>query len=239
MALLAVSRAADPFGAPNYLEWNLFLAWIPLVLGYLLWSCARMRCPRIVLVLAAAIWLVFLPNAPYLLTDLVHAGTANGGTSTLDVLTLATFAATGLVLFFASVTAASEGVRLAAGNRLARAVIPVSAVLASVGMYLGRVLRWNSWDLLVRPFGSPRGNAALPAQPGRSPPRRDVRPRGRGHPAGVRRGSRARRTPAPDLRRARRRVAGVAAYPARHGRKPLISAAVGKMPPNLQARSST
>jgi len=160
MALLAVSRAADPFGAPNYLEWNLFLAWIPLVLGYLLWSCARMRCPRIVLVLAAAIWLVFLPNAPYLLTDLVHAGTANGGTSTLDVLTLATFAATGLVLFFASVTAASEGVRLAAGNRLARAVIPVSAVLASVGMYLGRVLRWNSWDLLVRPLG--RLEATLP-----------------------------------------------------------------------------
>ncbi len=78
----------------------------------------------------------------------------------MDVLTLATFAATGLVLFFASVTAASEGVRLAAGNRLARAVIPVSAVLASVGMYLGRVLRWNSWDLLVRPMG--RLEATLP-----------------------------------------------------------------------------
>jgi uncharacterized membrane protein len=153
MALLTASRAADPFGAPDYLEWNLLLAWIPLVLGYLLWWCARLGCPRVVLVLAAAMWLVFLPNAPYLLTDLVHAGTANGGTSALDVLTLAAFAATGLVLFFASVTAASEGVRLTAGNRLARTVIPVSAVLASIGMYLGRVLRWNSWDLLVRPMG--------------------------------------------------------------------------------------
>jgi hypothetical protein len=74
---------------------------------------------------------VLLPNAP----DLVHAGTANGGTSSLDVATLAAYAATGLLLFVAAVNAADEAVRLTAGPGFARAVAPACVIVASIGMY--------------------------------------------------------------------------------------------------------
>jgi len=151
--MLRMASAVSPAGAPDYLRWNLLLAWIPAALGYLLVWCARARVPRIALAAVAVIWLAFLPNAPYLLTDLIHTGTANGGASSLDIATLAAFAVTGLLLFFASVDAAADAVRLEAGEGLARSVAPVCVIVASIGVYLGRELRWNSWDLMVRPLG--------------------------------------------------------------------------------------
>lgn len=160
IVLLGASLAVAPDGAPGYLEINLVLAWVPFALGYLLAWCARLGLSRIVLAAAALVWLAFLPNAPYLVTDLVHAGTSNGGASSLDIATLAACAATGLLLFFAGVNAVAEAVRLEAGTGLARAVAPACAIVASIGMYLGRVLRWNSWDLMVRPLG--RLEAVIP-----------------------------------------------------------------------------
>jgi uncharacterized membrane protein len=160
IALLGASLALAPAEAPGYLELNLVLAWVPFALGYLLAWGARAGLPRIVLAAAAVVWLAFLPNAPYLLTDLVHAGTSNGGASSLDIAALAACAATGLLLFFAGVNAVAEAVRLEAGTGRARAVAPACAIVASIGMYLGRVLRWNSWDLMVRPLG--RLEAVIP-----------------------------------------------------------------------------
>jgi len=160
LTLLIISLAAAPDSAPKYMGWNLLLAWLPVALGCLLFWCARCRVARVGVAGAGVVWLAFLPNAPYLVTDLVHAGTPYGGSTRLDIITLITFAITGLVMFFAAVTAASEAARLAAGERWARAVAPVCALVASIGMYLGRVLRWNSWDLVVRPLG--RVEAAVP-----------------------------------------------------------------------------
>ena len=56
----------------GFIRWNLFLAWIPLILAYTLSWAAEHRVARRALPVLAAAWIVFLPNAPYLVTDLVH-----------------------------------------------------------------------------------------------------------------------------------------------------------------------
>lgn len=147
-----MSLVHTPGTAPKYMGWNLVLAWVPVAFGYALYWCVCRGAPRAISAAVAISWLVFLPNAPYLVTDLVHAGTPYGGSTRLDIVTLIMFAVTGLVMFFAAITPAIEAIRISAHARWTRVVVPVCALAASIGMYLGRVLRWNSWDLVARPW---------------------------------------------------------------------------------------
>jgi uncharacterized membrane protein len=149
--LLSLTLVHAPESAPKYMGWNLVLAWVPVALAVVLLACVRRGAARPVVIALGVSWLAFLPNAPYLLTDMVHAGTPYGGATRLDKVTLAMFALTGVVMFVAAVVPVSEATRLVAGTRWGRASVPVCAVAASIGMYLGRVLRWNSWDIFARP----------------------------------------------------------------------------------------
>jgi uncharacterized membrane protein len=153
LGLLGVRLVIAPDGELGYMAWNLGLAWIPVVLGWLILRAARRTAHGPVLVLAAAAWILFLPNAPYLLTDLVHLRDRADGVPALDLVMLAAFALTGLLLFVLSVAAIQEAARLRLGHRVARGLVPACIWLSSAGIYLGRVLRWNSWDVLADPVG--------------------------------------------------------------------------------------
>ncbi len=137
--------AAYPF-----LVWNLFLAWIPLLAAMAAFAAAHNRITFfLVMPVCTLVWLAFFPNAPYLLTDFQHLATAN---STLplwfDVILLIWFAWTGLLLGIASLYLMQEIVTRAL-NRFAGWIFAIGAtILSSIGIYLGRFLRWNSWDLL-------------------------------------------------------------------------------------------
>ncbi|MFL5952841.1 MAG: DUF1361 domain-containing protein [Gaiellaceae bacterium] len=147
--LLLVVRKHE-FGAAGYryLVWNLTLAWIPLLLAILLVvSYARRRSP-LELVAVGGLWLLFLPNAPYVLTDFIHLGDAH---RLYDSLLVGSFAFTGLALGFASLLLVQLVVTRAGGALLGWATALVALFSASVGIYLGRVLRLNSWDALQRP----------------------------------------------------------------------------------------
>jgi uncharacterized membrane protein len=140
------------FSGPGYdfLIWNLVLAWVPLVaalaLDDLRGAALWLQAPLL------ALWLAFFPNAPYLLTDLIHFGHPHGNLpSALAVAILALAAVAGLVIGFSSLTLVERGLRDRFGVRPALAVSLLSLVAASAGIYLGRVLRLNSWDLLARP----------------------------------------------------------------------------------------
>jgi uncharacterized membrane protein len=146
--LLAVRK--HEFGAAGYryLVWNLTLAWVPLLLAILLVvSYARRRSP-LELVAVGGLWLLFLPNAPYVLTDFVHLGDAH---RLYDSLLVGSFAFTGLALGFASLLLVQLVVTRAGGALLGWVTALVALFSASVGIYLGRVLRLNSWDALQRP----------------------------------------------------------------------------------------
>ena len=97
------------------------------------------------------VWLLFLPNAPYLLTDLVHLGPVREAPFWFDVLLLASFAINGLLLGFAALAMVQQVVVRRFGSRWGWALALGALGLCGYGIYLGRFLRWNSWDALDSP----------------------------------------------------------------------------------------
>jgi len=132
----------------GYLVWNLTLAWIPLVLAITLAVAYARRRPVVELLAVGAVWLLFLPNAPYVLTDFIHLGAEH---QQFDAILLASFAFTSLALGFASLLLVQLVVTRAAGAAIGWLVALSSLFAASVGIYLGRILRLNSWDVVQRP----------------------------------------------------------------------------------------
>ena len=131
-----------------YLVWNLFLAWVPyLITAYGIKKGASLArfVPLFVL------WLLFFPNAPYMVTDVIHV--ASGVHHVwLDALEFFFFAWIALMLAAISLREMHSFLR----ERMSRAWSEVSVIaicaLASFGVYLGRFQRWNSWDIFTRPW---------------------------------------------------------------------------------------
>ena len=134
------------------LFWNLFLAWIPFVLSLVVYARAKAGASLRLLVPLGALWLVFFPNAPYLITDLKHLGPGGSVPLLYDVLLLSTAAWTGLLLGLTSLFLIHAVARRLLGAVNAWALVVGVLSLSSFGIYLGRVQRWNSWDVLVHPF---------------------------------------------------------------------------------------
>jgi uncharacterized membrane protein len=133
----------------DYLAWNLMLAWVP-------WIAARLAVRargRLAGAAAAAVWLLFLPNAPYLVTDLVHLVPRPPVPFSFDVLLFASFALAGCALGWGSIDAVHARLAGAVGRAGAAAAVAGVLFLTGFGVYLGRFERWNSWDLLARPRG--------------------------------------------------------------------------------------
>jgi uncharacterized membrane protein len=148
VVLLAVRKYE--FGAAGhvYLVWNLTLAWIPLLLAVLLVASYARRHSALELLAIGAAWLLFLPNAPYVLTDFIHLGEAH---RLYDTILIGSFAFTALALGFALLLLVQLVVTRAAGALLGWATALGALFFASIGIYLGRVLRFNSWDAVQRP----------------------------------------------------------------------------------------
>jgi uncharacterized membrane protein len=146
--LLAIREHEYGAAGYPYLVWNLVLAWVPLMLaGLLVVTYARSRSLLEHLAVGAA-WLVFLPNAPYVLTDFVHLGERH---RLFDTLVISSFALTALALGFLSLVLVQLVVTRALGALLGWTTVVGSLFAASFGIYLGRVLRFNSWDVISQP----------------------------------------------------------------------------------------
>jgi uncharacterized membrane protein len=134
----------------NGLVWNLFLAWIPFVLALALYDAARLGASAWSLAGLGVLWLLFLPNAPYIVTDFQWLRGMDR-TPWFDPLAIGAAAALGLVLGFVSVYLVQAVVAQRLG-RLAGWGLAVAALLLSgAGVYLGRFQRWNSWEALTEP----------------------------------------------------------------------------------------
>jgi uncharacterized membrane protein len=138
----------------SFLLWNLVLAWIPYLSS--LWAGRlHRRNPRRwwVLVIPGALWLAFFPNAPYILTDLLHLRQRLPIPLWYDTGMLLAFALAGLFLGVFSLHAMQKLVRYHGGSFVSWLFVLVALGLGGLGVYLGRFLRWNSWDLLLNPRG--------------------------------------------------------------------------------------
>lgn len=145
---LRIHRTGDPYY--RFLVWNLFLAWAPLVVALAAFARARRRIDLLVVVLLF-LWLLFFPNAPYMLTDFIHLSERPSAPLWYDALMLSSFAWTALLLGFASLYLVQMIVRSVAGATWSWLTVVVASALASFGVYLGRFMRFNSWDALLRP----------------------------------------------------------------------------------------
>ncbi len=146
-----IDRVGEP--AFGFLAWNLFLAWIPFVLALGVAAVHGRGGPRPLLWLLGAGWLLFLPNAPYILTDFIHLGRAAGAPLWFDAALIGAFSATGLALGLASLLVVHHVVEARAGRLVGWAVVVSSLVLSAIGIYLGRFARFNSWDVVTDPHG--------------------------------------------------------------------------------------
>jgi uncharacterized membrane protein len=138
-----------------FLIWNLFLAWIPFGIAYVTYiTTFNRRWLYILIPVSAFLWLIFFPNAPYILTDFQHL--SYGGKDVpvwYDVILLIWFSFTGLFLGMVSLFLMQEIIRREFGRWFGWGFVVLVAALTTVGIYMGRFLRWNSWDILGNPGG--------------------------------------------------------------------------------------
>ena len=136
-----------------FMLWNLFLAWIPLCFAF----AARIAYARrtwlryLVFLSCAFLWLLFFPNAPYVATDLIHLQPMPHLPLWYDAIMFVAFAWAGLCLGFVSLYV-MQGLVARSSGWVAGWLFALAALgLSGFGVYLGRFLDWNSWDLLTRP----------------------------------------------------------------------------------------
>jgi uncharacterized membrane protein len=136
----------------SFLIWNLFLAWLPMVFAIL--ACEKYRSVSgrsWGFAGWAGAWLLFFPNSPYIFTDLIHLTTQFYMHFWVDLSLILLCAITGLVLGFVSLFLMQSVVTRMLGRAASWCFIGAVAALSGFGIYLGRILRFNSWDILFKP----------------------------------------------------------------------------------------
>lgn len=134
------------------LVWNLWLAWVPFLFSMLADGLERLYPRRWwLLILPGVVWILFIPNAPYILTDFFHLEPRPGIPLWYDMLLLIAFSWTGIFLMVASLRTMQRLVQGYLGWFAGWAFALAALALCGVGIYLGRFERWNSWDMLSHP----------------------------------------------------------------------------------------
>lgn len=131
-----------------FLVWNLFLAWLPLAFA---WLALRWQKNLFFALPMLFLWLLFFPNAPYLVTDLIHLQTRAPVPLWYDLILLLDYALLGVLLAFVSLRIIHGLVNGRFGGVAGWLFVLFTLSVSSLGIYIGRFLRWNSWDIFLRP----------------------------------------------------------------------------------------
>lgn len=132
-----------------FLAWNLFLAFIPWWISNYLKkkdSLGLVHVPLLVL------WILFLPNSPYILTDLFHLRPRDPFPLWYDLVLVLSFALIGMMVFLKSLKDMFGVLHTYVKPAYVGIITPFIFWLISFGLYLGRYLRFNSWNVVNHPF---------------------------------------------------------------------------------------
>lgn len=134
-----------------FLLWNIFLAWIPFAVShYLTLPVVNNKWKERMLLI---VWLLFFPNALYIITDLVHLDIESSIPKWFDAILLFTSSIVGLMMAFISLYRVEKFLSERFARKTVSIIIAGVLFLGSFGVYLGRFLRWNSWDIVSNPLG--------------------------------------------------------------------------------------
>lgn len=133
-----------------YLLWNIFLAILPFIASSLLLSEEKKKkLTTPLFVVGTIVWLLLLPNAPYIITDLVHIGSGHASQVFYNTVLLFSCALAGIALALSSLSHMDKVFQMRYGKHTASLLLIASMLLASFGVSVGRFLRFNSWDIFT------------------------------------------------------------------------------------------
>ena len=136
----------------GFIVLNLVLAWVPLGLSLaLVKNLSTKRWLQRQNVLLSLGWLLFLPNTWYVLTDFVHVNPDSY--QLFDIVFLTCLSLTGFTLGCISLSMIHKELARRFSARQAYLAVEGVILLSSLAIYLGRDLRWNSWDVILNPIG--------------------------------------------------------------------------------------
>ena len=135
-----------------FLLWNLFLAAIPYSLSTIIKTDFRLRRSNLKNLGIIIIWLLFIPNTFYLITDFVHLNPSNLYRYIFDFALLSSFTIAGFYFGILSINTIYKQIQFFYSNTISRIFLISISYLCAFGIYIGRVLRFNSWDIICNPF---------------------------------------------------------------------------------------
>ena len=136
-----------------FLNWNLFLAFIPWLASSLIFIYPGLQKQKIFLFILLSTWLLFFPNAPYILTDLFHLRLKSNIPIWFDLVLILSFAWTGLMYGFISLMDIEKLLLTRFSKWVSVFTTGALLFIGGFGVYIGRYLRWNSWDIVQEPHG--------------------------------------------------------------------------------------
>lgn len=152
-------------GTYLFLAWNLFLAWIPYLAALRSERLSRHGAGKVAIGSWLLLWLVFFPNAPYIVTDFVHLRQRLPVPVWYDLILLFATASTGLLLGLLSLHEVQHVLRRWFSKGMTWLFLCSAIGLGGFGVWLGRFQRWNSWDVATNPFALLRDLAHTLRQP--------------------------------------------------------------------------
>ena len=135
-----------------FLIWNLFLAIIPYFLSSSIYNNFFEKGKKIQNYIYVLTWVLFIPNTFYILTDFTHLHFKNTFQFGLDMLILSSFSFAGFYLGLHSLHHIHQLTIAKYGNKTGNLFILTISFLCAFGIYLGRILRFNSWDIISKPI---------------------------------------------------------------------------------------
>jgi uncharacterized membrane protein len=141
-------------GTPAYLflPWNLFLAFIPYWITGWMRNKISLIENKLTFFFLLALWLLFVPNSFYIITDLFHLSRIGDAPKWFDVLMIFSFAWNGILCGIISLRRVEVFVSMMYSKSFSFLLIFSVMWLSGFGIYVGRFLRFNSWDVITDPF---------------------------------------------------------------------------------------
>ena len=146
MILLATRIALTNSLTYLFFVWNIFLAIIPLVFSNYLLKQKKLGIKSIIIVFG---WLFFYPNAPYIITDFFHYVERPPVPYWFDLLICISAVWNGLILGLISLIKVEQFLSRHLKPTAVKAIVLVSFIVCGYGIYIGRFLRFNSWNIIT------------------------------------------------------------------------------------------